>query len=98
MDAQRGPALRDRIAPIVLLAQNETGYNNLMWLSSNAYLECDAEPHVTLAQLAAHADGLICLTGGALGAGWLSAASGAARCGPGAAARTGGDVPATAVC
>ena len=66
-DALRGPALRDRIAPIVLLAQNETGYDNLMWLSSNAYLECDAEPHVTLAQLAAHSDGLICLTGGALG-------------------------------
>ena len=67
VDALRGPALRDRIAPIVLLAQNEAGYNNLMWLSSNAYLECDAEPHVTLAQLAAHSDGLICLTGGALG-------------------------------
>jgi DNA polymerase-3 subunit alpha len=67
VDVQRGPALRDRIAPIVLLAQNEAGYANLMWLSSNAYLECDAEPHVTLAQLAAHADGLICLTGGALG-------------------------------
>jgi len=67
VDAQRGPALRDRIAPIVLLAQNEAGYANLMWLSSNAYLECDAEPHVTLAQLAAHGDGLICLTGGALG-------------------------------
>jgi len=66
-DAMRGPALRDRIAPIVLLAQNETGYANLMLLSSSAYLECEAEPHVTLAQLAAHSDGLICLTGGALG-------------------------------
>ncbi len=66
-DALRGPVLRDRIAPIVLLAQNEVGYTNLMWLSSSAYLECEAEPHVTLAQLAAHADGLICLTGGALG-------------------------------
>ncbi len=65
--ALRGPALRERIAPIVLLAQNESGYNNLMWLSSHAYLECEAEPHITLAQLAEHADGLICLTGGALG-------------------------------
>ncbi|MSP42553.1 MAG: DNA polymerase III subunit alpha [Alphaproteobacteria bacterium] len=63
----RGPALRDRIAPIVLLAQNEMGYVNLMRHSSNAFLDNEVEPHITCAQLAAHNEGLICLTGGALG-------------------------------
>jgi DNA polymerase-3 subunit alpha len=53
---------------IVLLAQNEAGYLGLMKLNSCAFLEAgDALPHVTLDQLAAHSDGLICLSGGALG-------------------------------
>ena len=48
--------------------QNEAGYLSLMKLNSYAYLEAgDALPHVTLDQLAAHSDGLICLSGGALG-------------------------------
>ncbi|HET9067970.1 MAG TPA: DNA polymerase III subunit alpha, partial [Amaricoccus sp.] len=54
--------------PVVLLAQDETGFGNLMKLSSRNYLDCgNALPHVTLAQLAAHAEGLICLAGGADG-------------------------------
>jgi len=53
---------------IVLLAQNERGYENLMKLNSCNFLECgDENPHITMAQLSKHADGLICLTGGALG-------------------------------
>ena len=60
----RPPAPR----PVVLLAQDETGFGNLMKLSSLNYLDCGAaEPHVTLAALEAHAAGLICLTGGADG-------------------------------
>ena len=60
----RPPAPR----PVVLLAQDETGFGNLMKLSSLNYLDCGAaEPHVTLDALDAHADGLICLTGGADG-------------------------------
>ena len=60
----RPPAPR----PMVLLAQDETGFGNLMRLSSLNYLDCGAaEPHVTLAALEAHAAGLICLTGGADG-------------------------------
>ncbi len=52
-------------APIVLLAQNETGYGNLMKLNSCLYLRDDSQlPHVTLAELERHAEGLICLTGG----------------------------------
>lgn len=51
---------------IVLLAQNEQGYLNLMWLASQAYL-AHAEsitPHITLDDLSSHHEGLILLTGG----------------------------------
>ncbi|MCA0273146.1 MAG: DNA polymerase III subunit alpha [Proteobacteria bacterium] len=52
-------------APIVLLAQSEAGYENLMKLNSCLYLRGDGSlPHVTAGELAAHAGGLICLTGG----------------------------------
>ncbi|MFN4098735.1 MAG: DNA polymerase III subunit alpha [Pararhodobacter sp.] len=52
-------------APLVLLAQNETGYENLMLLNSRLYLKTDgALPHVTPEDLATHAEGLICLSGG----------------------------------
>ncbi|MEL7011721.1 MAG: DNA polymerase III subunit alpha [Pseudomonadota bacterium] len=52
-------------APIVLLAQNEAGYENLMKLNSCLYLRGDGQlPHVTLDELAAHSASVICLTGG----------------------------------
>ncbi|MEL7098393.1 MAG: DNA polymerase III subunit alpha [Pseudomonadota bacterium] len=52
-------------APLVLLAQSEAGYENLMKLNSCLYLrEGSALPHVTLDELAEHAGDLICLTGG----------------------------------
>jgi len=52
-------------APVVLLAQNEEGWLNLMKLNSCAYLDAGGElPQVTLEELEAHAGGLICLTGG----------------------------------
>ncbi len=52
-------------APLVLLAQNEAGYENLMKLNSCLYLKGDGQlPQVTLDELAAHSGGLICLTGG----------------------------------
>ncbi len=55
-------------APLVLLAQNEAGWLNLMALSSCLYRrEGGALPHVTLDELEAQAEGLICLTGGARG-------------------------------
>ncbi len=54
--------------PIVLLAQNEAGYNNLMKLNSHNFLDCgDALPHVTMQHLEAHSEGLIALSGGAEG-------------------------------
>jgi len=52
-------------APLVLLAQNERGYENLMKLNSCLYLRGDGQlPHVTVEELDAHAEGVICLTGG----------------------------------
>ena len=52
-------------APLVLLAQNETGYLNLMKLNSCAYLRGDGQlPQVTFDELAQHHAGLICLSGG----------------------------------
>jgi len=55
---------------LVLLAQNEAGYGNLMKLVSKAHLETDAvqAPQVTLEDLFAHSDHLIALTGGLDGA------------------------------
>ncbi|NJM83502.1 MAG: DNA polymerase III subunit alpha [Tabrizicola sp.] len=56
-------------APVVLLAQNEAGYRNLMKLNTRLYIDGEMAgaghlPQVTLAELAAAAEGLICLTGG----------------------------------
>ncbi|MFO1106325.1 MAG: DNA polymerase III subunit alpha [Amaricoccus sp.] len=55
--------------PIVLLAQNEAGFANLLKLTSINYLDSgQAAPHLPIEALARHAEGLICLTGGASGA------------------------------
>ena len=55
-------------APVVLLAQNEVGYGHLMKLSTCLYVDKGgALPSVTLEELEAHAEGVICLTGGADG-------------------------------
>jgi DNA polymerase-3 subunit alpha len=61
---QPGERPRDP-APLVLLAQSEAGYENLMKLNSCLYLDKGgALPQVTLDELEAHAGDLICLTGG----------------------------------
>ncbi|TJZ83560.1 DNA polymerase III subunit alpha [Paracoccus hibiscisoli] len=58
----------DATGPVVLLAQNQAGWMNLMALSTCLYLrEGGALPHVTVDELCARAEGLICLTGGATG-------------------------------
>ncbi len=51
---------------LALIARNETGYANLMKLTSAAFLEVDSSdpPHVGLDRLARYSDGLICLSGG----------------------------------
>jgi DNA polymerase-3 subunit alpha len=64
------PGERPRLpAPIVLLAQSEQGYMNLMRLNTHLYIDgamCGSAnlPQVTLDELQQHSDGLICLTGG----------------------------------
>jgi DNA polymerase III subunit alpha len=71
-EAQREPApgtdLRGPKADgaIALLAKDETGYANLMHLSTGAYFRAaeTGESLVTIDELAAHAEGLIALTGG----------------------------------
>ncbi len=54
---------------MVFLAKNDIGYRNLLKLLAYAYLETDDadEPHIPLDLMARYAEGLITLTGGALG-------------------------------
>ena len=64
---QPGEKLR-ATAPVVLLAQSEVGYLNLMKLNSCLYIDkAGALPSVTLPQLEQYSAGLICMTGGAEG-------------------------------
>ncbi len=56
-------------APIVLLAQDQAGYLNLMQLNTRLYIDGTMStaanlPQVTLDELSQHSAGLICLTGG----------------------------------
>src|SRR6185295_9232433 len=55
-----------KLPPIALLAKDETGYRNLMKLSSRAYLQTPEHelPHVTWEMLDEFSEGLICLSGG----------------------------------
>lgn len=56
-------------ACVVLLAQNEEGYQNLMAIGSEAFLQSSDENEVSVSidQLVSHATGVVCLTGGAEG-------------------------------
>lgn len=60
-----GPHART-LPRLVLLAAREEGYRNLMRLNSRAFLETPSNeaPHIALAWLDGHCDGLIALTGG----------------------------------
>ncbi len=64
-DDPSGRTAPPKPAPIVLLSQTETGYENLMKLSSCIYVDNGGQlPQVTLEELAERSEGLICLTGG----------------------------------
>ena len=65
----RTPERWARTPTVVLLAQSEAGYLNLSALSSMAFLEADGleEPSVDWPEVAARAEGLILLSGGADG-------------------------------
>ena len=74
--AMLGVARPDDVGPagtvdwLVLLAQDEAGYDNLCRLVSSAHLDrpIHEEPHVALDALQGAAEGLICLTAGGEGA------------------------------
>jgi DNA polymerase-3 subunit alpha len=61
---------RRRLDQLVLLAQDEDGYRNLLKLVSKSYLETEpgSRPHVQVEDVEAHSGGLIALTGGPEGA------------------------------
>nr|WP_319947124.1 DNA polymerase III subunit alpha [uncultured Shimia sp.] len=62
---QSGRSLPPVPAPIVLLAQREEGYENLMKLNSCLYVDKGGQlPQVTLGELEKYSAGIICLTGG----------------------------------
>ncbi len=54
---------------LVLLAQSETGYRNLLTLVSKSFLETEGgeSPQIELGDLEGHSDGLLLLTGGPAG-------------------------------
>ncbi len=63
---QPGQVHKEPDGTLVLLAQNETGYGNLMDVSSAAFLEIEAtdHPHVKTSRLTDRTEGVIALTGG----------------------------------
>ncbi|MGB6318454.1 MAG: DNA polymerase III subunit alpha [Litorimonas sp.] len=65
-ERQPGQFRRDPDGTLVLLAQDQTGYDNLMALSSFAFLDVEPTdlPHVKLSALSGRTDGVIALTGG----------------------------------
>jgi len=73
LDCQDGGVTRGRktehLAPIVLIAADESGYDNLMDIVSRAYLDTDPalDAHVSVSLLAEKSEGVILLTGGAFG-------------------------------
>ncbi len=64
-----GGALHQPADQIVLLAQSEVGYGNLLKLVSKYHLDPDGgeEPRISLNDLAAHHEGIIAFTGGPSG-------------------------------
>ena len=65
-EPSRGPLRREPSGTLVFLVKDERGYENLMKLSSKAFLEPEAgeAAQVPLERVAEYAQGLICLTGG----------------------------------
>jgi DNA polymerase-3 subunit alpha len=60
-----GSSRQETVYPLVLLAENEEGYKNIMKLSSAGYLRDFFQiPHIDKELLARHSKGLIALSGG----------------------------------
>ena len=69
-ERQPGQIHKELDGTLVLLAQNEVGYANLMDLSSAAFLDVDATdlPHIRASRIDGRTEGVIALTGGPDGA------------------------------
>ena len=66
------PGVTGEVGKLVLIAQSEAGYRNLMELSSSAFLTpVGDDKRVAFASVLAHSEGLICLTGGITGSMFL---------------------------
>jgi DNA polymerase-3 subunit alpha len=65
-EPSRGPLRREPAGSLALLVKDERGYENLMKLSSLAFLEPESgeAAQVPLERVEQYAEGLICLTGG----------------------------------
>ncbi len=66
LPSQPGEIRREPDGTVALLAQSEMGYENLMMLSSAAFLDVDPTdlPHVRVSRFDGNTDGVIALTGG----------------------------------
>ena len=65
VDHDKGRGTREKL---VLLVQNEIGYQNLMELVSDAFITTQhGNTHTTLEKIVSYSEGLICLSGGAEG-------------------------------
>ena len=69
-EAARAAQARKKLPVLALIAKDETGYRNLLRLTSASFLETESalDPHATMEYLVEHNAGLICLTGGPDGA------------------------------
>ncbi|WAJ31073.1 DNA polymerase III subunit alpha [Antarcticirhabdus aurantiaca] len=65
----RGAKAVPAIAPLVLIAASDKGFENLVDLVSRAYLahDGDARPHIRAEWMEGRTEGVICLSGGPLG-------------------------------
>ncbi len=65
-ESGRRPTLNEKHPSLVLIAQTETGWSNLVRLDSRAFLGTEGAeaPHVRIADVEEFAEGLIALTGG----------------------------------
>jgi DNA polymerase III subunit alpha len=55
---------KDKISQISFLVKNETGYKNLIYLSSISYLNKGSDIGITIKDLENHSEGLFCFLGG----------------------------------
>ena len=55
---------KDKISQLSFLVKNETGYKNLIYLSSISYLNKNSDIGITIKDLENHSEGLFCFLGG----------------------------------